>query len=267
MTRRPRPPSPTPRQRPPLPSSRPCPPRGRGGFGESTPPLKPVEPRSTFSEIESARPVAQTPRPGAELVPTARGTLGVTPLAHVLVYMLDHALTGSIVFREPGEIDHVLYFQLGAVSKVQIARPTSRIGDELVGSGLVTARDGQRSGRGGEASRPAPRRVPHRPRSRDPRGASRRRSRRRSRSRVAAIVNLPPETTYSFFRDVDLLGEIESEGVVSDPLNVILATVRAWNDRARIRATLSRISQAPTRLPRAGGPREPRPHRRRADGR
>jgi tetratricopeptide (TPR) repeat protein len=31
--------------------------------------------------------------------------------------------------------------------------------------------------------------------------------------------------------------------VVSDPLNVILATVRAWNDRARVRATLSRIAK------------------------
>ena len=105
-------------------------------IGESTAP-KPVEGASTLAEMKAARP-SRRPPAGAEHVPTARGTLGATPLAHVLVYMLDHALTGSIVFREPDEIDHVLYFQLGAVSKVQIARPTSRIGDELVAAGLVT---------------------------------------------------------------------------------------------------------------------------------
>jgi tetratricopeptide (TPR) repeat protein len=64
-------------------------------------------------------------------------------------------------------------------------------------------------------------------------------------SRVAALVNLQPETTYSFYRDVDLLSSQESEEIVSDPLNVILATVRAWHDRARIRATLARIAKHP----------------------
>ena len=61
--------------------------------------------------------------------------------------------------------------------------------------------------------------------------------------RVASIVNLLPETTYSFYRDVDLIAVLESDGVVSDPLSVILATVRAWGDRARIRATLARIAK------------------------
>src|SRR5262249_55817013 len=31
--------------------------------------------------------------------PTARGNLATTPLPHVLVYMLDHAMTGSVVFE------------------------------------------------------------------------------------------------------------------------------------------------------------------------
>ena len=96
------------------------------------------------------------PPPEISHVPTARGTLGATPLAHVLVYMLDHALTGSIVFREPDELEHMLYFQLGAVSKVNVARPTSRIGDELVVAGLVTRADDQRGGR----RRAPPRRAP-----------------------------------------------------------------------------------------------------------
>jgi HD-GYP domain-containing protein (c-di-GMP phosphodiesterase class II) len=203
-----------------------------------------VEGAQTLAEIKAAKPVAAPPEPGEPNAPTARGTLGATPLAHVLVYMLDHALTGSIVFREPDDLAHILHFQLGAVSKVQIARPSSRIGDELVAAGLVSratineAVDGARR-LGvllGEYL------VGH---DLVARGALSKALEAQIAARVAAIVNLQPETTYSFYRDVDLLSSLESEGVVSDPLNVILATVRAWHDRARIRATLARIAKHP----------------------
>jgi len=203
-----------------------------------------VEGAQTLAEMKAAKPVVPAPEPGGANVPTARGTLGATPLAHVLVYMLDHALTGSIVFREPDDLAHILHFQLGAVSKVQIARPSSRIGDELVAGGLVSratineAVDGARR-LGvllGEYL------VGHDLVSRS---ALSKALEAQIAARVAAIVNLQPETTYSFYRDVDLLSSQESEGVVSDPLNVILATVRSWHDRARIRATLARIAKHP----------------------
>ncbi len=135
-------------------------------IGESTPSPKPVETVSwrppgdagvpglstqvadisTFAEMKAARPVTPVPPPGAAYVPTARGTLGATPLAHVLVYMLDHALTGSIVFREPDELDHIVHFQHGAVSKVSIGPPDFRgIGDELCRKRARHACDRQRS--------------------------------------------------------------------------------------------------------------------------
>jgi hypothetical protein len=216
-------------------------------------PKKPVEAPTTVAEMKAAKAVDLPIELPA--VPTARGTLAATPLAHVLVYMLDHALTGSIVFREPDVgatpqgpaqegLEHVLHCQLGAVSKVQVARPSSRIGDELVAAGLVSrvviteAVEGARR-LGvliGEYL------VGH---DIVPREALLKALEHQIASRVASIVNLPPETTYSFYRDVDLLSFIESEGVVSDPLNVILATVRRWDDRARIRATLSRVAKHP----------------------
>ncbi len=203
-----------------------------------------AEGAQTLAEMKAAKPIAAAPESGGADVPTARGTLGATPLAHVLVYMLDHALTGSIVFREPDDLSHILHFQLGAVSKAQIARPSSRIGDELVAGGLVSratineAVDGARR-LGvllGEYL------VGH---DLVARAALSKALEAQIAARVAAIVNLQPETTYSFYRDVDLLSAQESEGVVSDPLNVILATVRAWHDRARIRATLARIAKHP----------------------
>ena len=228
---------PRPRRRPPPATA--APPAREWRISDAPP--KAVDAASTLANLKAAEPV-HTPAEIAH-VPTARGTLGATPLAHVLVYMLDHALSGSIVFREPDELEHVLYFQLGAVSKVQIARPSSRIGDELVASGLVQRAIITRVGRRGSAARRAPRRVPpwgHDIVSREALSSA---LESQIASRVASIVNLLPETTYSFYRDVDLLASIESEGVVSDPLNVILATVRQWLDRARIRATLARIAK------------------------
>jgi hypothetical protein len=216
------------------------------------PNAKPAEAPSTLADLKAAKPVTPPPEPEEGRVPTARGTLGATPLAHVLVYMLDHALTGSIVFREPDVTEgatsegpaHVLHFQNGAASKVQVARPSSRIGDELVAAGLVTRATVNEAVEGarrlgvllGEYL------VGD---DKVPRDALLKALERQIANRVASIVNLPPETTYSFYRDVDLLSAQENDGVVSDPLNVILATVRAWHDRARIRATLARIARHP----------------------
>jgi len=222
-----------------------APPPREWNIHDATPNRKPGEGAAqTLAEMKAAKPVAPSVAPDEAQAPTARGTLGATPLAHVLVYMLDHALTGSIVFREPDDLAHILHFQLGAVSKVQIARPSSRIGDELVAAGLVSRATINEAVEGarrlgvllGEYL------VGH---DLVARSALSRALETQIASRVAAIVNLQPETTYSFYRDVDLLSSQESEGVVSDPLNVILATVRVWHDRARIRATLARIAKHP----------------------
>jgi hypothetical protein len=228
---------------PPPPGPRSEPPPRAWRVGESTAP-KAAEGAPTLAEMRAARALTPPPPAGAAHVPTARGTFGATPLAHVLVYMLEHALTGTIVFREPEGIDHVLYFQLGAVSKVQIARPTPRLGDLLVSSGLVTRatiNDAVEGARRlgvllGEFL------VGHDLVTRD---ALSRALEIQIANRVASIVNLSPETTYSFYRDLDFLSSIETDGVVGDPINAILATVRAWQDRARIRATLTRIDRHP----------------------
>jgi tetratricopeptide (TPR) repeat protein len=243
----PPPPPPEPEPRPRHAARTAPPPRD---WGITEPPPKPAEAPSTLADMKAARPVTFPPEGDADLVPSARGTLGATPLAHVLVYMLDRALTGSIVFREPASseggasLSHVFHFQNGAVSKVQIARPSPRIGDELVAAGLVSRAEVNEAVEGarrlgvllGEYL------VGHDKLGRE---ALSRTLEAQLASRVAAIVNLSPETTYSYYRDVDLLAAQESEGVVSDPLNVILATVRSWNDRARIRATLARIAKHP----------------------
>ncbi len=64
--------------------------------------------------------------------------------------------------------------------------------------------------------------------------------------KIAMLANLSPETNYSFFKDMNLL---EGWGGSDQPeigaLNAILAAVRTWHDRARVRATLNRIGKHP----------------------
>ena len=64
--------------------------------------------------------------------------------------------------------------------------------------------------------------------------------------KVAALANLPPETSYAYYRDVNTIAEWGGREItLGGPLNPILATVRAWHDRARVRATLSRVGKHP----------------------
>jgi hypothetical protein len=59
-------------------------------------------------------------------------------------------------------------------------------------------------------------------------------------------VNLPPETDYAFYAGHNLLeGWAGGDLTPCHPLNAVLASVRAWHDRARIRATLGRIAKQP----------------------
>ena len=221
-----------------------APPPREWNIHDATPNRTPGEGAAqTLAEMKAAKPVPPSVAPDEAQAPTARGTLGATPLAHVLVYMLDHALTGSIVFREPDDLAHILHFQLGAVSKVQIARPSSRIGDELVAAGLVSRATINEAVEGarrlgvllGEYL------VGH---DLVARSALSRALETQIASRVSAIVNLQPETTYSFYRDVD-----SSRPRRAKASSVILSTSfsppSVWHDRARIRATLAASPNIP----------------------
>jgi hypothetical protein len=180
-----------------------------------------------------------------ELEPTARGTLTSTPIVHVLVYMLDHRQTGTVVLREVDGRHHVVYFQDGRACVVRNGRPLALLGDGLVASGLmapdvlvkaleVARRAGSLLGEylvgsglvGAEALRLAlSAQVPR---------------------KLERLVNLAPDTDYAFYAGVNLIPDwARGELFPCHPLSAILAAVRSWHDRARVRATLSRIAKQP----------------------
>jgi len=180
-----------------------------------------------------------------QLEPSARGTLTSTPLVHVLVYMLDHRQTGTVVLREVDGRHHVIYFEEGRACVVRNGRPLALLGDGLVSSGLmapdvlvkaleVARRAGSLLGEylvgsglvGAEALRLAlSAQVPR---------------------KLERLVNLAPDTDYAFYAGVNLIADwAKGEMFPCHPLSAILVAVRSWHDRARVRATLSRIAKQP----------------------
>jgi hypothetical protein len=187
-----------------------------------------------------------THRPGqrASREPTARGNLSATPLPHVLVYMLDHSLTGSVIFQG-GEGEDTIYFVGGVPTKIRLNDQVALLGQILVHGGAIEPKSVEQAVEGarrlgillGEYL------VGHDLVSRE---ALLWALEAQLLNKIAYLANLAPEITYSYYREVDLLeGWGGGDVPVGCPLNPILASVRNWMDRARIRATLNRIGKHP----------------------
>lgn len=175
--------------------------------------------------------------------PAARGSLATSPVPHVLVYMLDHALTGSIVFEGTdldGGQDDTLYFVEGVPAKVRLHEPIMPLGELLAEHGIL-ARDAI------EPAVEGARRlgillgehlVGHEIVTRESLAWG---LEVQLLQRIAHIANLPSDIAYAYYRDVDLLDGWGGDVLVSHPVSPILAAVRDHADRARIRATVRRI--------------------------
>ncbi len=197
---------------------------------------------SPTEEAFSRSEAAETP---PSLAPSARGTLASTPLVHVLVYMFDHAVTGSVELSEPDGIRHRIYFRRGAPVKVRVGRLVSPLGELLVADGLVDAdgaaaavEESKRLGlRLGEFF------VSEGVLTRAELGRA---LEAQIVAKISGLANLPRETSYALFRDVDLLEDTGPEGFVPcDGLDVVLATVRLWHDRERVARALGRLAKIP----------------------
>lgn len=176
--------------------------------------------------------------------PTARGNLAATPLPHVLVYMLDHSLTGSVVF-EGGDGEDTIYFVGGVPTKIRLNDEVALLGQILVHGGAIEPKAVEQAVEGarrlgillGEYL------VGHDLVSRE---ALLWALEAQLLNKIAYLANLAPEINYSYYREMDLLeGWGGGDVPVACALNPILASVRNWLDRGRIRATLNRIGKHP----------------------
>src|SRR5262249_54083203 len=64
---------------------------------------------------EIAAAIVEPVRPA----PTAEGGFAKTPLVHLLVYILDQRLTGTVTFFPPDGLSHDVYFEEGVASKIR----------------------------------------------------------------------------------------------------------------------------------------------------
>ena len=67
----------------------------------------------------------------------ATGTLQSRPLPHLLVYLLDHGLTGTLVLEEPGGAKHAVFFDGGLPVKAKAAQSVVYLGQLLLEMGAV----------------------------------------------------------------------------------------------------------------------------------
>lgn len=75
--------------------------------------------------------------------PSASGSFERTPFSHILLYLLDRSLSGTLIFTEPVErkedspVEHAGYFQHGIPTKLHIGRRVAPLGVLLVANGLI----------------------------------------------------------------------------------------------------------------------------------
>ena len=220
----------------------------RADAATATPPLvvAPSPGPAAFSiNVPSVVPgsvkITPSPAPASNRpAPAAKGDLTTTPLVHMLVYMLDHALTGTVELIEPDATSHLVGFVRGVPVRVRTGRIMAPLGAQLVASGLLHDGDAAEAV---SRARSEGIRLGEYLLSREliARMDLLRALEMQVPRKIEALVNLPLSSTYAFYRDVDLFDDV-AEPLEVDPLRVTLAAARAWRDRARLRKTLERVS-------------------------
>ena len=206
--------------------------------------------RSPFEDVEAP---TSTPLPSTRSVvirtrdpvgePMARGRLEATPLVQVLVYVLDHQLSGTLELREPDGVESTVVFTKGAPVKVRSGRPVARLGEILSELGVVTR---EQVAEAVVASHRAGMLLGEQLVARElvDRETLEGALAGQVIHKLVALVHAPPETQYAFYRDANALDQWPTAQTFPvHPLDAIFACTRAWRDRARIHATLARIAQ------------------------
>ncbi|MCA9591788.1 MAG: hypothetical protein KC776_00715 [Myxococcales bacterium] len=221
-------------------------------------PSAPSAPSSHWRNRPAARPGLSSSVPGGftppNLSPSAKGSLARTPFSHLILYLLDKGLSGTMVFREAAQgsdipMEHAVYAESGSPCKVVLGRRVASLASLLVADGVVEQNQLQ--------SEPLSQPPDHdgilenevlefglaRPddisRARD----------MQLLERLSALFSLPSTTEYAFYAGLDLLedrwGKIP--GMVQ-PLALLTAGLREHPETAAMQRMLGRVGLTPLRL-------------------
>lgn len=201
---------------------------------------------SRVSAAPSIRPSTQLigatlpPEDIANRVPTASGTLAGSPLPHLIVYMLDHRLKGSVVLTETGGAEHIIYFRRGVPVAVSHHTHQHRIGEILFARlGLVEKALSEAAERAKEHNRLLGEELVDEGKVDSATVASA--VRLQIVLRLEALSNLAPSTTFAFYKGIDLTGHGRGRSVHVHPLDAAMAAVRSWKNEERVVTLVERL--------------------------
>ncbi|HTV19150.1 MAG TPA: hypothetical protein VMG12_10775 [Polyangiaceae bacterium] len=176
----------------------------------------------------------------------ARGRLSTTSLAELLVLAFERRLNGSFVFETPVSDKSALVVAAGRVTKVRTAEPVEPLGHLLTESGVIDRatldqglrRARERNHRLGDALVQL---------SALDRGVLDRTLREQLGRRLSWLGQLPDESAYGFYANVDFLDDRPECG--TDPLALIWRCIREGRGpHPRQESVLSALGSRPLRL-------------------
>lgn len=172
---------------------------------------------------------------------TAEGNLQATPFGHLLVYLLDRGMTGSIVLQEASGEKHAIWFEAGAPAKVKTARPVTYLGQVLVEQRAITREVYERTLQGALHERKLHGQVLLETGAIEVR-ALRDALREQLARQVLWLFKLAPTTLYGYFDQVNLLERWGApEGLRTRPLALIWRGLRRHASAAEIEAVIARL--------------------------
>lgn len=186
-------------------------------------------------------------REQAGIPPTAQGDLGKTPLVHVLVYVLDRELSGSLVLLDPEGREHCVFFDRGAPAKCRTEHPVAMLGEELIAARMLPPSALEAMLRAAQEHGALLGEYLTRNRL-ITRAALDQALRAQVIHRLEWMAKLPGDTQYEFYRDQNLLTSWGGEMTPCEPLGAILCAMRSWNDHERIISNLMRLKDNPIQL-------------------
>jgi len=174
---------------------------------------------------------------------TATGNLQATPFGHLLVYLLDRGLTGTLVLEEPTGAKHAIWFETGAPAKVKTATPVTYLGQILVEQRAITREVYERTLQGALRERRLHGEVLLQTGAIEPR-VLKDALREQLARQVLWLFKLNPLTAYGYYDKVNFLERWGApEGLRTRPLALIWRGLRRHASMAEIEAVTNRLGQ------------------------
>jgi curved DNA-binding protein CbpA len=184
----------------------------------------------------------------SDLTPTASGTLSATPLPNLLAYMLDRALTGTLVVEDPAGQKSAVSFEHGQPTRACTAESVVLIGQVLVELGLLDRSAAERAAEQASARRTlyGAYLVAHESLPPDRMEEA---LREQFRQRIRWMFSLPPTSVYGFYDSANLLEHWG--GSLGTPVAVMPLVWQGIRDHAtseRVEAVVARLRGQQLRL-------------------